>query len=94
MMSALEAGAEDIGDIGDAYEVLCSVADFSEVRTSLEERGYTIVSAEIERLSQNKVDVPAESVALVEALLEKLDDHDDVQNVYHNANLPDDSEDE
>ncbi|MHB1315831.1 MAG: YebC/PmpR family DNA-binding transcriptional regulator [Christensenellales bacterium] len=93
MMNVLEAGAQDFEDVGDAYEVLCDAADFSKVRLNLEEKGYRIISASIERIPQNKVDVPPDAIEMVELLLDKLDDHEDVQSVYHNANLPQDGED-
>ena len=92
MLNVLEAGAQDFQDVGDAYEVLCDPVDFSQVRLALEEQGYHIISAEIERIPQNKLDVLQDVVEKVEILLEKLYDHDDVQNVYHNANLPEDEE--
>ena len=88
MMAALDAGAEDFADVGDAYEVSCDAANFSTVRDALEEAGYAFASAAVEMIPSNEVEPDAETAVKVQSMLDKLDDHDDVQNVYHNAKLP------
>ena len=94
MMQALDAGAEDFNAMEDAFEVYTAPADFSAVREALEAAGYTFISAEVRMLPQNTVNVEdAETVEKIERFLERLDDNDDVQEVYHNAVMPDEDED-
>ncbi len=90
MMMALEAGAEDFNEGEEAYEITCAPADFSQVRGALEEQGLHFLSAELEMLPQNTVSIAAaEDADKIYRLLDMLEDNDDVQNVYHNADLPD-----
>lgn len=94
MMQALDAGAEDFNAIEDAFEVYTAPSDFSAVREALEAAGYTFISAEVRMIPQNTVNVDdAETVEKIERFLERLDDNDDVQEVYHNAVIPDEDED-
>lgn len=91
MMSALDAGAEDFVAQDDAFEVYTSPADFSAVREALEGAGYSFLSAEVSMIPQNSVNVDdQETVDKIGRFLDMLDDNDDVQEVYHNANLPED----
>jgi YebC/PmpR family DNA-binding regulatory protein len=90
MMQALDAGAEDFENAGGAFEIICEMAQFSILRESLEEAGYAFVSAGIERIPQNDVTPDNADIPKIATLLEMLEDNDDVQNVYHNAILPDD----
>ena len=93
MMHALDAGAADFVAQDDAFEIYTEPAEFSAVREALEGQGYAFISAEVQMLPQNTVEVlDAETVEKVEKFLERLDDNDDVQEVYHNAILPDDGE--
>ena len=62
--------------------------DGENMQKMLEEAGYTFASAEIEMIPSNEVEPDAETAEKIQSMLDKLDDHDDVQNVYHNANLP------
>lgn len=96
MMAALDAGAEDFIPQDDVYEVYTSVSDFSAVREALESAGYGFLSAELSMIPQNTVDISAdpEMAQKVERLLERLEDNDDVQEVYHNAVLPEEEEEE
>lgn len=94
MMQALDAGAEDFNAMEDAFEVYTVPSDFSAVREALEAAGYTFISAEVRMIPQNTVNVDdAETVEKIERFLERLDDNDDVQEVYHNAVMPDEDED-
>ncbi|HHU62957.1 MAG TPA: YebC/PmpR family DNA-binding transcriptional regulator [Clostridiales bacterium] len=88
MMEALEAGAEDIETLDDVYEIYTDPASFSSVREALEAKGLKFVSAGIEMIPQNTVTLDQETAGKLEAMVEKLDDHDDVQNVYHNWDMP------
>lgn len=95
MMQALEAGAEDVQDEEDSLEIYTTVEDFPAVREALEKQGFEFVSAEIEKIPQNTVAIDdEETVQKLEKLLEMLEDNDDVQNVFHNGDLPDSDEEE
>lgn len=89
MMQALDAGAEDFTAADDVFEVFTAPNDFSTVREALETAGYSFLSAENEMIPSNTVDVSDdETVAKIERMLEMFDDNDDVQEVFHNAILP------
>ena len=93
MMQALEAGAEDFEAQDDAFEIHTDPADFSAVREALEGQGFSFETAEIEMLPQNTVAVSdPDTVQKINLMLEMLDDHDDVQNVWHTAELPEEDE--
>jgi YebC/PmpR family DNA-binding regulatory protein len=88
---ALEAGAEDIAEQGDVFQVTCAPADLSALRAALEEAGIAFDSAEVTMLPQNTVPVTEESVAKqVLRMMDALEDNDDVQNVYANFDISDD----
>ncbi len=90
MMAALDAGAEDFNALDDAFEIFTAPQDFSAVRETLEDAGYVFISAELSMIPQNTVDASdPELVDKIERMLERFDDNDDVQEVYHNALLPD-----
>jgi YebC/PmpR family DNA-binding regulatory protein len=91
MEVALEAGAEDIAEQGDVFQVTCAPADLSALRVALEEAGIAIDSAETTMLPQNSIPVTEEGVAKqVLRMLDALEDNDDVQNVYANFDISDD----
>jgi YebC/PmpR family DNA-binding regulatory protein len=87
MNVALEAGAEDLKRDGDSFEVTCEVTAFIAVQAALEQAGIKPETAEIQQVPKAMVDVDVESGRKVARLLDMLDEHDDVQNVYCNANL-------
>lgn len=93
MMLALDAGAEDFseGD-GAEFEITCDPADFHAVRTGLEEAGLSFLSAEIVMLPQNTVCVDDETQDKFERMIDMLEESDDVQNIYHNAELSDEED--
>jgi len=89
MMAALDAGAEDFVPLEDVYEVYTAPADFSSVRETLESAGYAFLDAELSMIPQNTVEASdPELIEKLEKLLERFEDNDDVQEVFHNANLP------
>ncbi len=94
MMLALDAGAEDVTTMDDAYEIYTAPNDFSAVREALEKQGLSFLSAEVQKIPQNTVDVDDETIVKIQKMLDMLDDNDDVQNVFHNANLPEEEEEE
>ena len=90
MMEALEAGAEDIETLDDVYEIYTDPASFSSVREALEAKGLKFVSAGIEMIPQNTVLVEdIDQAKKLIKLIDAFEDHDDVQNVYANFNIPD-----
>ena len=95
MMTVLDAGAEDMTVEEDAFEVTTAPNDFSLVREALEKQGLTLLSAEVQMVPQNTV-APASDEILekMQKLLEMLDDNDDVQNVWHNAELPEEPDED
>ena len=85
MMQVLDFGAEDFNaEEEEAYEILTSPEDFSSVREQMEEAGIPIVSAEISMIPQNWSEVDDDAAAMMEKILDQLDEDDDVQNVWHN----------
>lgn len=95
MMLALDAGAEDMKVDEDAYEIYTAPNDFSTVRENLEKQGMTFLSAEVDKIPQNTVAVDdPETLKSIQKLLEMLEENDDVQNVFHNAELPEEEEEE
>lgn len=86
MMYALEAGAEDINsDDDEVYEVLTAPADFGAVRDELEKNGVKILSAEIDMIPENEANPDPQQQETLLKMIDKLEELDDVQNVYHNA---------
>ena len=89
MMAVLDAGAEDMQTLDDAFEVTTDPANFSAVRERLEAEALPILSAQVQMIPQNTLPPPDEdSVLKIQKLLDMLEDSDDVQNVWHNAELP------
>lgn len=93
MMMALDAGAEDFSEEEDSFEIITAPEDFSAVRESLEKDGVPMASAEVTMIPQNYVDLgDPEALKKFNRIIDLLDEDDDVQAVYHNANLPDEDE--
>jgi transcriptional/translational regulatory protein YebC/TACO1 len=85
MMAALEAGALDVVTEEEYYEIITDPGDFSKVVDSLEKEGYTFETAEIAMIAQTTTVIDDEQKAEdMEKLIDKLEEHDDVQNTYHN----------
>lgn len=85
MMQALEAGAEDFISENGYYEIYTAVPDFAQVRDTLSAAGFTFEMAELRFLPQTQAKLTnEEDVKKMEKLIDLLEDHDDVQNVYHN----------
>jgi len=92
MEAALEAGAEDFASDEETYEITTEVDDLRTVREALEALGYKIESAEEDKIPQSYVTLTDEAdIKNMTILLEKLEDNDDVQNVYHNWDMPDEA---
>jgi YebC/PmpR family DNA-binding regulatory protein len=90
MEATLDAGAENLSDEGDRWELICSPSDLSAALKALEEAGVKVLSDELAMVPQSTVPVDDVGDARkVLRLLEALDDHDDVQNVWSNFDIPD-----
>ena len=88
--AALEAGAEDVKDEGDAFEVITDPADFMEVRDTLGAAGLQFETAEVTMLPQTQVQLAGKQAETMLKLMDKLEDNDDVQNVFANFDIADD----
>ncbi|MBR2213142.1 MAG: YebC/PmpR family DNA-binding transcriptional regulator [Eubacterium sp.] len=85
MMMALDAGAEDIIEEDDSFEVITAPNDFSAVREALEKEGIKMAEAEVTMIPQNYVELTdEESIKKINVILDRLDEDEDVQKVYHN----------
>ncbi len=95
MMLALDAGAEDVQFNDNYFEIYTAYNDVMKVNQALIDQGITAESAEVAMIPQNYVDVADEEhIKYINKLIDLLEDCDDVQNVWHNANLPSDEEEE
>ncbi len=93
MEDALEAGAADFAADGDVFEITTEPDDFSAVRDALEAKGYAFVSAEVEMVPDVYTAITDPDLVIkMEKLLDALDDNDDVQNVWHNWDRPEEEE--
>ncbi|CAM4107856.1 YebC/PmpR family DNA-binding transcriptional regulator [Nocardiopsis rhodophaea] len=88
-LAVLEAGAEDVNDLGESFEVVCEATDLVDVRTALQEAGIDYESAETSFLPSMEVPVGEDDAKKVMRVVDALEDSDDVQNVYTNADIPD-----
>ncbi len=85
---ALEAGADDVRSEADEFEVTCDPDRFSDVAAALEAAGIKPELQQVTRIPNNNVDLDAATGKKVLKLMERLDDHDDIQNVSANFNIP------
>jgi YebC/PmpR family DNA-binding regulatory protein len=84
----LEAGADDLRDGGDVWEIVTEPEDVKGVRTALETAGIQVASSDVVMLPQNSVAVGSDKAGSVLRLIEGLEDLDDVQSVYSNFDIP------
>jgi YebC/PmpR family DNA-binding regulatory protein len=87
--AALEARAEDVKDEGDAYEVITDPVDFIEVREVLAAKGLQWETAEVTMVPQTMVQLEGKPAEQLLKMMDKLEDYDDVQNVYANFDISD-----
>jgi len=90
MEVALEAGADDVATVGKNFELTCDPAIFRDVLQALTNAQIEPEVKEITRIPKNTGELDADTARKVLRLMERLDDHDDVQNVSANFNIPDD----
>lgn len=90
MMIALDAGAEDIKAEGDSFEIITDPADFESVKNAIDEAEIETDLAEISMIPQTTVKLDGEDATQLLKIMEGLEEHEDVQNVYSNFDIPDD----
>jgi YebC/PmpR family DNA-binding regulatory protein len=90
MMAVLDAGAEEVNDLGESFEVVADTGDLVTVRTALQEAGIDYESADVHWLPSVTVPLDEDSAKKVFRLLEALEDSDDVQDVFANFDVSDD----
>ena len=89
MEDVMEAGTEDMDFGEEAIEIECETGAVSEVREYLADKGYTVVSAEVEQVPSTYVTLTDEDdIRKMNLLLDNLEDDDDIQNVFHNWEMP------
>jgi YebC/PmpR family DNA-binding regulatory protein len=92
MLTALEAGAEDVAEAGDFWSVTCDASETGDVRSALEEAGVAVESSDLTMVATSVIEIGSPDEAKpVLRLLEALDDLDDVQNVHANADMTDEA---
>ncbi|SNQ50746.1 conserved hypothetical protein [Frankia canadensis] len=90
LLGVLDAGAEEVNDLGDAFEVISEATDLHAVRVAATDAGLEVGSADISWLPSVSVSLDAEPAAKVLKLVEAVEDLDDVQNVWFNGDISDD----
>ena len=94
MEMALEAGADDVIVEDDIFEIRTQPADFSAVRKYFEENNVALAEADILMIPNDKIELSSDQLVTFYKMLDAFDDNDDVQDVYHNVNLPEEEEEE
>ena len=95
MEAALEAGAEDFNFDGDVFEITTAVNDLGTVRDALEEKGYSFISAEATYIPQTMTSLDDEdSIKQMEKLIDMLEENEDVQEIWHNWDMPDEDDED
>lgn len=87
MEAVLEAGGEDLETSDEVFEIYTEASDFAAVRDALEASGYTLAQAEVTMVPKTVLPLDEENKAVFQDLIDKLEDDDDVQNVYYNTEL-------
>ena len=88
LLAVLDAGAEEVNDLGEAFQVMTEASDLVDVRRALQASGLDYESADTEFVASVEVPLDAEGAAKIIRLVDALEDSDDVQNVYTNADIP------
>jgi YebC/PmpR family DNA-binding regulatory protein len=90
MEIALSAGADDMENTGDVFEITCEPNAYEELKKALQEKEIAIELAEISMVPQNTIEINDEQTARkIISLMDAFEDHDDVQNTYANFDIPD-----
>lgn len=92
MMDALEAGAKDVIEHDDEVEIITAPNEVNSVKEALEKLGYNIVMSQSSLVPDMYVDLDEAKLATFQKMISVLEELDDVQEVYHNVNIPEDEE--
>ncbi|MEI7777955.1 MAG: YebC/PmpR family DNA-binding transcriptional regulator [Actinomycetes bacterium] len=92
LVAVLDAGAEEVNDVGEDFEVVCDVSDLVAVRAALQSAGIEYESAEMSFVPSVHVELDEDGARKMLKLIDALEDNDDVQNVYSNFDVGDDVE--
>ncbi|MDD5565843.1 MAG: YebC/PmpR family DNA-binding transcriptional regulator, partial [Candidatus Omnitrophica bacterium] len=87
--TVLEAGAEEMKQDSENYEIICSIQDLEQVKAALQAKGFKWQSAELTMIPSSTVKLSGNDAKQVLSLVEALEEHDDVQGVYANFDIPD-----
>ncbi len=90
LLAVLDAGAEEVNDLGESFEVVSEATDLVAVRTALQDAGIDYESADIVFLPSSEIDLDEDQARKVLKMIDALEDSDDVQDVYANYNVSDD----
>ena len=94
MLLALDAGADDVVSDDGVYEIYTLPQDYTAVRENLEKQGLKILSSDIEMIPENYITPEESALPKILNLIDRLEENDDVQNVFHNAILPEEEEED
>ncbi|MGE4285979.1 MAG: YebC/PmpR family DNA-binding transcriptional regulator [Phycisphaerae bacterium] len=90
MELALGNGADDMENLGEVFEITCSPEAYTELKAAIDEAGIEVTSAEVSMVPDNTIEVTdVESARKILDMIEGFEEHDDVQNVYSNFDIPD-----
>ena len=88
LMDALDAGADDMETTDDAFKIYTDPSSVTAVRDALQEKGYSLDTAEARMFPQNTTEVPEAKASQYQGLIDELEDNDDVSDIYEAAVLP------
>ena len=94
MLLALDAGADDVQSDDGVFEIYTLPQNYTAVRENLEKQGLKILSSDIEMIPENYITPEESAIPKILNLIDRLEENDDVQNVFHNAVLPEEEEEE
>lgn len=94
MELALDAGADDVIPSDDVFEIRTTPSAFSAVRGYFEERGYTFLEASVEMVPNDKITLSPDQLVTFMKMLDAFEDNDDVQDIYHNVELPEEEDED
>lgn len=92
MMDAIDAGADDVQNSEEVFEIYTDPKDFAAVRDALEAKDYKLANAELTMIPENETVVPEDKIKQYTGLIDELEDNDDISEVYEAATLPEDAE--
>ena len=94
MEYCLDSGADDYTAQDDAYEVYCAPENFSAVRSYLEGKGVNFFEAAVKMIPQNYITLDPDKQETFVKMLDRLNELDDVQDIYHNVELPEEDDED